>query len=890
MSFRPAAIVAALALSLSLSYSLVPSTALAETGVTRATLSNGLRVIVVQNSLAPVVTVMDNYLVGADETPHGFPGMAHAQEHMAFRGCAGVTADQTAAIFAQLGGDGDADTQQNITQYFETVPAQDLDVALHLDSSCMRDIVDAQDQWKEESGPIQQEVAQDLSNPIYKFLTRLNADMFAGTPYAHDALGTRPSFDATTGTLLKQFFRQWYGPNNAILVIAGDVDPQRTLAMVRSLYGDIPPRATPAHPVVTLSPVKSDTFELDSDLSYKLSIISYRFPGTSSPDYAAARILSDVLGSQRADLYALGPDGKAFNVSFQLFEAYPKASIGAAVAVMAPNADARPLDGEIRSIIARYVKYGVPPELVDAAKRGEIASAEFNRTAIDGLAAAWSQAVAAEGRRSPDDGVSALNRVTVADVDRAARTYLQSAMVTAHLNPKPSGAATAESGFGGKETNTVAPTKPVIIPDWAKNALASLAVPASTLHPFDTTLPNGIRLIVQRETVSSTVSVVGEVRQEPALQVQAGKEGVDQVLGGLFQYGTTTLDRLAYQKALDDIAAQESAGASFSLSVLKEHFDRGVQLLADNELHPALPAAAFPIARDQSAQSVSGQINSPAYKQARAIDAALLPAGDPALREATPASIAALSLDDVKSYNAGAFRPDMTTIVVIGDVTPAQAEASVAKWFGGWTSSGSKPNIVLPAVPLNKPSAAVVPDASRVQDSATLVENVGVARSDPDYYALRLGNHVLGGGFYATRLYHDLREKAGLVYFVDNNFAIGKTRSTFSVDFACDPPKVSQAQTIIVRDLRAMQTQTVTPAELQQAKALLLRQIPLAESSEDAVANGLIARVREDLPLDEPTRAAHLYLSITAAQIQAAFAKWIRLDGFVQVVLGPQPR
>jgi zinc protease len=888
MNLRPAVLTTACAIALSISLS--PGAALAETGVTRETLSNGLRVIIVQNSLAPVVTVMDNYQVGADETPAGFPGMAHAQEHMAFRGCAGITADQTAAIFAQLGGDGDADTQQNITQYFETVPSQDLDVALHVDSACMRDVVDAQDQWLEESGPIQQEVAQDLSNPIYKFLTRLNADMFAGTPYAHDALGTRPSFNATTGALLKKFFNAWYGPNNAILVIAGDVDPQQTLATVRSMYGDIPRRATPARPAVDLSAVKSDTFDLDSDLPVKLSIISYRFPGTSSRDYAAARILSDVLGSQRAAIYALGPSGKALNAGFQMFESYPKASIGAAVAVLAPTATAASIDRQIKSIIARYVKNGLPAELVDAAKRSEIANAEFNRTSIDGLAAAWSQAVAAEGRSSPDEGVAALSAVTVADVNRAARSYLKGAVVTANLNPKPSGAATAQSGFGGKETTTVAPSKPVILPDWATNALSTLAVPPSTLHPYDTTLPNGIRLIVQQETVSSTVSVVGEVREEPALQVPAAKEGVDDVLGGLFQYGTTTLDRLAFQKALDDIAAQESAGASFSLNVLKDHFDRGVQLLADNEVNPALPAAAFPIARDQTKQAVQGQLDSPAYKQARAIDAALLPAGDPALREASPASVGALTLDDVKSYYAAAFRPDMTTIVVIGDVTPAQAEASVSKWFGSWAARGPKPDILLPAVPLNSSSSAVVPDASRVQDSATLVENIGVTRSDPDYYALQVGNNVLGGGFYATRLYHDLREKAGLVYNVDNRFAVGKTRSTFSVEFACDPPKVSQAHAMIVRDVHAMQTAPVTDAELQQAKALLLRKLPLAESNEDAVANGLIARARAGLPLDEPTRAANRYLATTAAEVQAAFVKWIRLDGFVQVVLGPQPQ
>src|SRR5450631_3254534 len=111
--------------------------------VTRVTLENGLRVVIIRDPLAPVVTVEDNYLVGDNETPAGFPGMAHAQEHMAFRGCAGVSADQTAAIYAQLGGYGNADTQQNITQYFTTVPASDVNVALRLDAACMQDADDS---------------------------------------------------------------------------------------------------------------------------------------------------------------------------------------------------------------------------------------------------------------------------------------------------------------------------------------------------------------------------------------------------------------------------------------------------------------------------------------------------------------------------------------------------------------------------------------------------------------------------------------------------------------------------------------------------------------------------------------------------------------------------
>src|SRR5678816_481664 len=137
--------------------------------ITRATLDNGLRVVIVRDVLAPVVTVEQIYLVGASETPPGFPGMAHAQEHMAFRGCAGVSGDQISAIYAQLGGAGNADTMQTITQYFTTVPAADLEVALRLDAACVRDAIDSQAEWAQEKGAIQQEVARDLSEPTYKF-------------------------------------------------------------------------------------------------------------------------------------------------------------------------------------------------------------------------------------------------------------------------------------------------------------------------------------------------------------------------------------------------------------------------------------------------------------------------------------------------------------------------------------------------------------------------------------------------------------------------------------------------------------------------------------------------------------------------------------------------
>jgi zinc protease len=850
-----------------------------------------MRVVIIRNTLAPVVTVEANFMVGGNETPDGFPGMAHAQEHMAFRGCKGMTADQTSAIFALMGGDNNADTQQNITQYFETVPSADVDVALQAEAACMRGIDDSQAEWDQERGAIEQEVARDLSNPTYKFVNRLNVDMFAGTPYAHDSLGTRPSFDKTTGAMLKDFADKWYSPSNMILVIVGDVDPAATLEKIRRLYGDIPSHPLPQHPAVSLQPVKPETFTLDSNLPYVLGFIAWRMPGTDSPDYAALQILADVLASQRADIYGMVPAGKALAAEFGIAENYPKASVGYGVVALPAGQDATPPLEELRQIVNKYAANGVPEDLVDAAKRAEIAQAEFQRNSIPDLAAVWSDALAAEGRNSPDEDIDAIRKVTLADVNRVAKQYLLNAnTITATLKPVPNGEPIAEKGFGGSEKVTSAPTKPVALPDWAAKPLAELEVPSTFIPVSDTTLPNGIRLIVRTDTTSPTVTVMGVVKHDGDLQTPPKQEGVGDVLDGLYSYGTTSLDRIAYQKALDDIAANESAGYSFSVKVLKEYFSRGVQLLADNELHPALPEQAFKVTQQQTAQFVAGNLQSPGYRTARAMDLALLPAGDPVLREVTPATVTALTLDEVKQYHDATIRPDLTTIVVIGAVTPADARSVIEKWFGDWKATGDKPNTTLPAVPVNKASAATVPDSEAVQDSVTLAEQIDINRFDPDFYPLQLGNHVLGGGFYATRLYHDLRQVAGYVYNVDVGMETSKTRASYSVTYGCDPPNVSKAKALIVRDLNQMRAQNVSDAELHQAKALLLRSIPLSESSEEAVAGGLLGRAEIGLPLDEPIVAAKKYSALTADDVKAAFAKHIQPDNLVQIVRGPAPQ
>ncbi len=859
--------------------------------VLRATLKNGLRVVIVRNALAPVVSTMVNYLAGSNEAPPGFPGMAHAQEHMMFRGSPGLSSAQLSTIMAAMGGHFNADTQQTVTQYFFTAPVNDLDVALRIEAIRMQGALDSQQLWAQERGAIEQEVAQDLSSPQYVFYQRLLEAMFPGTPYAHDALGTRESFDKTTGAMLQDFHRQWYTPNNAILVIAGDVDPDQTLALVKRTFESILVRPTPPRPTVTLPPQKPATIQLDSDLPYGLAIVTYRLPGYDSPDFAAGSLLADVLDSKRGDLYALVPLGKALFAGFD-GSALPKAAIGYATAGFPHGGDGADMVATVKQVIADYVAKGVPPDLVEAAKRHEVADAQFRRNSIAGLAAEWSQALAVEGRNSPDDDIAAIQKVTVADVNRVAREYLvNDTAIVGILTPRASGKPVATTGFGrGKESFGPTLTKPVALPAWARKLKRVPPLPSSTVQPTVFNFPNGLRLIVQPETISRTVTLLGRVKNNPDLQAPKGQEGVSEVLNGLFSYGTTTLDRLAFQEALDGIAANESAGTSFSLQVLSDQLNRGVELLADNLLRPALPEPAFAVVKEETKSAVAGRLQSPGYLARRALRMDLYPKDDPSSREATPETVQPLTLEDVKTYYEKVFRPDMTTIVVVGNVTPEQAKAIVEKYFGEWKATGQKPETDLPPVPLNSPAATVVPDPSRVQVEVTLAQTMGLTRSNPDYYALQLGNHVLAGAFYATRLYRDLREQTGLVYSVDTLLQVGKTRSVFGVFYACDPPNVSRARALVERDLQQMRSAAVTPEELRQAKTILLQQIPLSEASVDGIAGTLLALAEEELPLDEPVRAARHYLELSAQDVQAAFIRWTRPQDFVQVTRGPNPQ
>jgi zinc protease len=864
------------------------SSAAAGVDVTRATLANGLQIIVVHNPLAPVVTTMLNYRSGSDDQT--VDGLAHATEHMMFRGSKTVSSAQLMDTLSLTGGDFDADTQDAVTQYFFTLPSQYLDVALKLERSRAAGLLMSQSLWNQERGAITQEVTQDNSNAIYRLYEKMSDRLVAGTPYAKNGLGTVGGFahDVNSKNLLN-FYSTWYHPNNATYVIVGDVDGPSTVAKVKALFGDLPAAKLPVRPPVKLKPVTAATYHDTSDQPFTVVLLGYRMPGYDSPDYAAGQILADVLNNSRSTFGSMPYEGKALFAQFQV-QAYQHAGVGIVFGGIPVTSKPEALDKAMRDDFAAYAKSGVPDDLVAASKLREISQLEFNGNSIEGLAFQWSQAVAVQGVASPDSMKAQFAKVTTADVNRVLRTYLDnSKVIAAYAVPKNSGAYSSGSGMA-KEDNGIPPSHHEPLPAFAQAILSHLAVPPSSLSPTDTTLPNGLRLIVQPEHITGTVVVSGEILNNPQVQEPAGQEGVADISSQLLPFGTTTYDRVAFQTELDKIAATTSAGTQFGVEALSGDFDRGMQLLADEELHPAFDPKAFAIVQKQTVGSLTGEVTSPDHLTDVALNKALYPAGDPLQRFASPQSAGALTLDQVKGWYAAAYRPDLTTIVVTGDVTPEQAQAVVAKYFGGWTATGPKPNVYPPPAPANAAAQITVPANGRVQSSVQLVESTDLLRSDPAWAPLQVANTVLTGGFYSSLLYHDLREVHGYAYSVDSRFVTGKVRSSFHVDYACDPQNIVPAQSQVAAILTQLQTKPVETDRLLRAKALLMGDVPIRAASYDGVSALLLNYATRDLPLNQGTLDAQAELAATKDAVQAALAKYVRPSSFVRIVTGPGPK
>jgi zinc protease len=460
------------------------------------------------------------------------------------------------------------------------------------------------------------------------------------------------------------------------------------------------------------------------------------------------------------------------------------------------------------------------------------------------------------------------------------------------LTPAPNASISAPPAPAGeaRENPMSKSTAATQLPEWGNALVRDAAVPSEELAPQETRLADGITLIVQPETISDSVFVYGDVKTTPSLQEPRGKEGIARILGGLYAYGTQTMDRVAFQRAQDAIDSSVEGGSAFGVQTTSQNFDRAVSLIAANELQPRFDEDSFEIARRRAIDELQTELNGSHTLALQQAAQRLLPFEDPELRQPTVAGMQAISLDDVKAYYAQTMRPDLATIVVIGNVSVAQARASIERAFGAWQSTGTPPALDLPAVPRNGPGDVKVTLPAIGQDYVTFEEMVPVSRSDPQYYPLLLGNVVLGGGSLGpeqSRLFRDIRQNAGLVYSIDSQFNSSGARSRFSVEFACAPQNEPRIESLIRDELTQLRTQPIGDFELALMKGSLVRRVVLGDSSVSSIGQGFLSNAVDGVPLDQAHLDAQRLTGTGAAAIQAAFAQQIQPEDFVRVIEGP---
>ena len=858
----------------------------ASANVVRTTLANGLRVIVVRQSIAPVAAVNVSYDVGSEDAPSSDPALNDVVAAMMSKHVDGLSEAQLLQLTGALGGRSSHDVSRFSSRFYAVVPALDVDAALRIEAARMRGFgVVTPAEWLVERSVTAQTSALVEEGYEHSWREHLLAEFLAKPSSLSDPYANVQSLLHESLAAAQRFRETWYVPNNALLVVAGDVDPADIVAKATAYFGSIPRHAVPAAAAEAFQPPRETSTTVSATIVTLPAYACWKEPGPDSRDFAAAQVLDDIVALKSGGLSSLVTGGDALTVSFQQLFLHRTAEVSCARADVSGGANSKAIAGKLRGILRSYAAQGVSDEAVTAAKQEEALSRAIDATNALATARSWALFVDTLGFDAPDDYYAQIHAVTPADVDRVAREAFDPRDIadawTVEVQPKLSAVASPPPATASLGSS--------VLPNWAASSVSSLQSKPASLNPSDVTLPNGLRLITVQVPDSGYVRVTGGVNVVPMMEAPPGMEGVDLVLDRLFRDGPADMSAPDFARAVDAIGGRESAGATFSVDVLPADFDRGVQLLADNELHPTFTASAFASAQNEARDDAADRLRSVGAEISLFLARTLYSPTDPEGRIATPDSVAALTVDDVRAYYESAFRSDRTTIVVVGNVTADQSAAVVTKWFGGWVKSTEPaPELNPPAVPPNKPATQFYPAPQIRLRVSLLGETLDVTPSSLDMEALEAGIEALGGTSWDSMLTRDVRDRSGLAVFITDSLSVSATRSTLSISYVGTPANSSRIRTIVTNDITALQTAGPGAGDLAAIKALMIRQQILSMSDPATIASSYVSFSNDGLPLDEPQIRAQRYAALSADDVRSTFKRLVRVDGFIDLEFGAQ--
>jgi zinc protease len=803
-------------------------------------LANGLHVVILRDSLAPIVSTDVTYFVGSRDDPPEIPGLAHAQEHMMFRGTKRLSAGALSTITTALGGNASAQTNDSTTEFTFSVPALDLPIVLRIEADRMTDILDNPFHWQAERGVLNEESAEYHSDPTVAFENLARRAAYHGTALDGDGEGTIAAFRRLSAQRMKAFYRRWYAPNNAMLVIAGDISPPATLAKVREIFSQVARRPIPRHSMIPDGLLGHRVMELRAPVSQPKIIVAYRLPGFQSSDYDAATIMQSILDKNEGPLGKFGTLNGAMNAIINADDPNENGQL-VYFEMDVPSGDPNSKARKLVNFLARYADNITEDDVKKAGRRLEL-EGERLRDSVGNFAMNWSEN--ALSRTRVNKSLSALEIKNF-----SARYFDPARALVGILRPKsPATADTDKTNVAGKkiaEHLLLAAPSATQIPTWASAALNSPQVPEAR-DIWREHLPNGLDIIVRPIQNTKTVRIVGDTRIHGAHSPNAIAIFYLSVMMGVsIEAGDS-----------GDWDTSGTAGDRFDIVTSSASLENALTRFAALEITPNLTEAGLAKARNALAIPV------PDYT----------------------------SLGDVHRAFKKLIRPERTTIVITGAISVPQAIAAVKHTFGPWKATGTPPE---PKVT----SSAKAPRAKNstlttlsAYDTVYLSHSIPVRAGTRASRALTLGAEILGGGAVrgdANRLNRRLRENAGILYAVYSLYKQEPLSGEFSVYFDSLPTRVPAVVSAINAEIGSMRRQFVSKFELRLAKATFTRSLLLKQSSLEQISDDLLTKALNGESLNQDSIDARQTWAITANDVRSAFRKYIKPQAFSTLTAGP---
>lgn len=843
-------------------------------------LANGLTVIVHEDHKAPIVAVNIWYHVGSKNEPAGKTGFAHLFEHLMFNGSEHFNDDWFKALEKLGATDMNGTTNQDRTNYFQNVPTSALDQVLWLESDRMGWLVNAIDKAKldEQRGVVQNEKRQGENQPYGQVWDIITESTYPRDhPYGHSVIGSMADLDAASLDDVKTWFKNYYGPANATLVLAGDITVAEAKAKVEKYFGDIP-----SGPPVTRQKAwiakrtGSQRAEMQDRVPQARIYKVWNVPGFGTADADYLNLLSDVLVSDKTSrLYKrlVFTDQTATNVGASVDDSEIGGQFMVTLTVK-PGGDPAAVEKAFDEEFQRLLRDGPTPEEVAKVRTNTLANFVRGAERIGGFGGK-SDILAQNQVYLGDAGAykRSLERVRnakPADLVGAGRKWLSDGDFTLSVTPFPS-YKTASVGADRKVMPEVGAVKP---PTFVK------------LHRG--VLSNGLKVVLaeRRDTPQIQFSLLFDAGQAAET---AGKAGVSSLAVGMMTEGTTHRDNLTLSRELAQLGVSLSTRngldtSSVSLNTLTTTLDPALALYADILRNPAYTPEDLARRKRLQIAGIQQAKQSPNAMASRILPTLAYGPDSPYGVLATETSVGSITREDLIAYQKAWLQPKDATLIIVGDTTLDQILPKLEAQLGGWTGAQAKAKSSVAAAPGK--GAVYLIDKPGAQQSMLMVGNLVPPRDPSDEAAIDVMNTVFGGDF-VSRLNMNLREDKHWSYGATSFVRPARGARLFQAYAPVQTDKTAESFVEARKELLGIiGDKPITPAELAKAQNSLILSLPGNWETAAGVGGSISELVNFNLPDGYFDTYPGNVRAVTLETATAAAKKVIKSDELIWVVVG----